>query len=160
MYERAAELADWHQPYLNNLAYEYLQHQDYGKALATYEQALRLDGQFLLTYFDLANYFRVRGQPQQALRYLEKGVALLDDPQVAASEKNQGSWYFRHGTDILHLDTLPRKQCYAYHSLTAMLRLLQRPAEGAQTPCALDSVDAHDVQVWVEAENRYIGNAR
>jgi Flp pilus assembly protein TadD len=35
MYERAATLADWHQPYLNNLAYQYLQHQDYDKARAT-----------------------------------------------------------------------------------------------------------------------------
>jgi tetratricopeptide (TPR) repeat protein len=154
MYERAATQAPWHQPYLNNLAYQYWQHQDYGKALATYEQALRLDGQFLLTYFDLANYFRRRGQPQQALRYLEKGVTLLDDPKIGALEKNQGAWYFRHGADLLHLDTLPRKQCYAYYSLVAMQRLQQRTAEGAQKSCALDSVDARDIQEWVEAEDR------
>ena len=154
MYERAATLADGHQPYLNNLAYQYLQHQDYGKALATYERALRLDGQFLLTYFDLANYFLVRGQPQQALRHLEKGVTLLDDPKVTALEKNQGAWYFRHGTDLLHLDTLPRKQCYAYCSLTAVQRLLHRTAGEAQRPCSLDNVDARDIQEWVEAENR------
>jgi tetratricopeptide (TPR) repeat protein len=160
MYERAATLADWHQPYLNNLAYQYLQHQDYDKARATYERALQLDGQFLLTYFDLANYFRALGQPQQALQYLEKGVALLDDPKVAALEKNQGTWYFHHDADLLHLDTLPRKQCYAYHSLTAMRRLLQRTTEGAQKLCALDSVDARDIQEWVEAENHHIGNAR
>jgi len=158
MYERAATLADGHQPYLNNLAYQYSQHQDYGKALATYERALRLDGQFLLTYFELANYFLVRGQPQQALRYLEKGVTLLDDPKVAALEKNQGAWYFRHGTDLLQLDTLPRKQCYAYHSLTAVQRLLQRTVGEAQRPCSLDSVDAHDIQEWVEAENRSMRN--
>jgi tetratricopeptide (TPR) repeat protein len=160
MYECAATLAYWYQPYLNNLAYQYLQHQDYGKALTTYERALRLDGQFLLTYFDLANYFRLRGQPQQALRHLEKGVTLLNDPKVAALEKNQGPWYFHHGADLLHLDTLPRKQCYAYHSLTAMRRLLQRTAEGAQKRCALDSVDARDIQEWVEAENHHIGSAR
>jgi tetratricopeptide (TPR) repeat protein len=160
MYERAATLALWHQPYLNNLAYQYAQHQDYGKALATYEQALRLDGQFLLTYFDLANYFRVRGQPQQALRHLEKGVALLDDPKVAMLEKNREPWYFRHGADLLHLDTLPRKQCYAYHTLAAVRRLLQYTAEGAQKPCALDSVDARDIQEWVEAEPRHRGSAR
>ena len=160
MYERAATHADGHQPYLNNLAYQYLQHQDYGKALATYERALRLDGQFLLTYFDLANYFRVRNQPQQALRHLEKGVALLDEPKVATLEKNQGAWYFRHGADLLHLDTFPRKQCYAYHSLAAMRRLLQHTAEGAQKPCALDSVDARDIQEWVEAEHRHSGSIR
>jgi hypothetical protein len=74
-------------------------------------------------------------------------------------QKNQGPWYLRHGADLLHLDTLPRKQCYAYHSLAAVRRLLQRTAERAQKPCALDSVDACDIQEWVEAENRHMGNA-
>jgi hypothetical protein len=35
-----------------------------------------------------------------------------------------------------------------------MQRLLQRTPEGAQKLCALDSVDARDIQGWVEAESR------
>lgn len=160
MYQRAVERALWYQPYLNNLAYQYARHQEDGKALATYERTLRLDGQFLLTYFDLANYWRARGQPQQALRYLEKGVALLADPKISALDKNQGAWYCRRGPDLLHLDTLPRKQCHASHSLTALQHLLQHTEKATQQPCTLDSVDARDIHAWVEAENRSLGSVR
>ena len=163
MYECAVAHAAWDPRYLNNLAYAYFRHQDYGEALATYEKALKLDPQFLLTYFELANSFRARGHPEQALRYLEKGAALFDNLKLTKLEKNQTRWYFRLGADKLYLDTLPQKQCYAYRSLAATLDQLRSTAEAKryrEKPCASDGVDERNIQKWVEAESRHIGSAR
>jgi tetratricopeptide (TPR) repeat protein len=158
---RAVELTGWYQPYLINLAYQ-LRNQDYVEALATYERALKLDRNFLLIYFDIAYCLRALGQLEQALRYLQIGVDLIDTPQITRQEKNQMPWYFILDTQELPLDTLPRKQCYAYRSLAAILQALHRPEAQRyeQKPCALDRSEEHFIQEWVEAENRRIGSAR
>jgi len=155
MYEQAVQHADSSLLYWNNLAGQYFRLQNYSKAIATYEQTLKRDGDFLLPYFDMAACFRVLGQFEQARQYQQQGVARLDTPQIAAQEKNQQPWYFNLGEQHITLDTLPRKQCYAYRSLGATLQALHRSAEAAQyerKPCALHSVDMEAIQTWVQLE--------
>jgi tetratricopeptide (TPR) repeat protein len=162
MYEQAVEHAPWHQTYLNNLAYQYFRQKHYDKAIATYRRALALNADFLITYFDMANYYRALGQPQEALRYQQKGVSLIEDPQVTAAEINREAWYFSVGDQHFYLDTPPQKQCYAYRSLAATLRELQRQAEAdryQQKPCQLDGADERAIQEWVEVETQHMGGA-
>ena len=94
MYNRATEYAAWNPAYLNNLAYQYFRLEDYEQAGETYQQALNLDANLLITYFDSANYFRALGQLEQVLVYQRKGVKLIDDPQVATLKQNEQAWYF------------------------------------------------------------------
>jgi tetratricopeptide (TPR) repeat protein len=162
MYEQAVERAPWHQMYLNNLAYQYFRQQHYDQALATYRRALALNADALVTYFDIAHYYRALGQPEEALRYQQQSVSRIDNPQITALEINRETWYVRAGDAHLRLDTLPQKQCYAYRSLAATLRWLQRDTEAdtyQQKPCGLDSVDERAIQEWVEVEMRHIGTA-
>ncbi len=156
-YEQAVALAPEQPLYLNNLAHQYVQRQDFGKAIATYHKVLALDGDMVLPYFDLAHCYRVLGQLEEALSSEQKGVFRLDQPHIAGQEKNQQPWYFRVGNLSLHLDTLPRKQCYASRSLAATLRALHRLDEAERyqrRPCAVDADDERGIQEWVAAAMR------
>jgi tetratricopeptide (TPR) repeat protein len=145
MYKEAVKHADWYPLYANNLAGQYCRKKSFRlDAIKLYQKTLAMDGEFLLPYFDIAACYRALGQLDQAVRYQQKGVALLDTPTIAAQEKNKQAWYLSLGDERLHLDTLPRKQCYASRSLAAMLRALDRPEAAAryeQKPCALDGLD-------------------
>jgi len=163
IYEQAVAHAHKYQTYLNNLAAQHFRQKNYDKAIATYRQALGLNADYLITYFEIANVYRSLGRPEEALRYQQKGVSLLDEAKIAALEINREAWYFSLGDQHFHLDTLPRKRCYAYRSLAATLRALQRRAEAdtyQQKPCGLDSVDEHDIQAWVEIETGHAGGAQ
>jgi tetratricopeptide (TPR) repeat protein len=162
MYEQAVKHAPWHQTYLNNLAYQYFQRGDYDAAFKTYQKALLLHADFLITYFDLAHMYRALGDLERALYYQQRGVSRIDDPHIAAAKINQESWYFRIDAEIIGLDTLPQKRCYAYRSLAATLRALQlRGAEDYQRKsCELDSSDEGVIQNWVDLETRHRGQAQ
>jgi tetratricopeptide (TPR) repeat protein len=132
------------------------QRQAYDKALTAYQRLLELDREFVVAYFDLANCYRTLNELKAALRYQQRGVELLDNLQVATQAKNQAAWYFTLGEQHLSLDTLERKQCYAYRSLAATLQALHQPQEAEryrQRPCGLDS-DEQTIEAWVEAESQ------
>jgi tetratricopeptide (TPR) repeat protein len=163
MYEQAVKHAPWHQTYLNNLAYEYSQQHHYDKAIATYRRALALNADFLITYFDLSHVYRAVGDLERELYYQQKGVSRIDDPQIAASKINQESWYFRVDEELIRLDTLPQKRCYAYRSVAATLRALQRRVDAEdyqRKSCGLDSIDEGVIHAWVDLETRHTGQAQ
>ena len=106
--------------------------------------------------------YRTLGGLASALYYQQKGVSRIDDPHIATSKINQESWYFRIDAEIIRLDTLPKKRCYAYRSIAATLRALQRgDAEDYQRKsCGLDSIDEHVIQAWVDLETRHTDQAQ
>ena len=162
MYEQAVKHAPDHQLYLHNLAYQYFRQKKYVEADKTYRSALNLNEGFLLGYFDLAHMYRTLGDLASALYYQQKGVSRIDDPHIATSKINQESWYFRIDAEIIRLDTLPKKRCYAYRSIAATLRALQRgDAEDYQRKsCGLDSIDERVIQAWVDLETRHTDQAQ
>ena len=126
-------------------------------------KALMLNADFLITYFDLAHVYRALGDLERALHYQQKGVSRIDDPQIATAKINQESWYFRIDAEIIRLDTLPQKRCYAYRSLAATLRALQRQGDAEdyqRKSCGLDSIDEGVIQSWVDLETRHTGQAQ
>jgi Flp pilus assembly protein TadD len=163
MYEQAVKHAPRHQTYVNNLAYQYFQQGNYDAAVKTYNKSLNLNDNFLITYFDLAHVYRALGDLKQALLYLEKGVSRIDNSQIADAKINQEAWYFRIDADTIRFDTLPQKRCYAFRSLAATLRALQRQGDAEnyqRKPCGLDSHDEGVIQVWVDLEIRHAGQAQ
>jgi tetratricopeptide (TPR) repeat protein len=161
MYQEAVKLVPWHQAYLNNLAHQYFQQGNYDAAFKTYHKALLLNADFLITYFELARMYRALGDLERALYYQQRGVSRIDDPRIADAKLNQEAWSFRADTDI-RLDTLPRKRCYAYRSLAATLRALQRWGEAEdyrRKPCGLDSHDERVIQDLVDFQTQHTGQA-
>jgi tetratricopeptide (TPR) repeat protein len=156
MYNQAVQLVPWYQPYLHNLAYQYVRLQDYDRAIAAYHKAQAVDDTFVLTHLELAQVYRQLGQLELARHAQQHAVALLDDRQVTDQTKNQQPWYFSHGAQRLPLDTLPRKQCYARWSLAVTLRLLGRTADAEQyqrKSCGVSAEEEAYIREWVEAES-------
>ncbi len=68
--ERAATLDAWRPAYVLLLASYYVQRQDYTRAETLYQQTLQRHRTLVLTYVDLANSHRARGQFAEARDYL------------------------------------------------------------------------------------------
>jgi tetratricopeptide (TPR) repeat protein len=132
MLEIATKRSKWNQSYLNNLAYLYAKKKQYAQAAETYKRVLQLDEAFLLTYYELANLYRLMGNLQEAAFYQQELVRRLDDPEITSLSKNKMSWYFEIGDQQIYFNDLPEKKYYAYYSLSVTLFLLgkEQEAEG------------------------------
>jgi tetratricopeptide (TPR) repeat protein len=124
MYEKALELSNWNQTYLNNLGYQYLQRKNYKEAINKYELLLKLDYRYLLTYYTLSSAHRLIGNLDHSYWYQKRLITLLDDAKVVSLPCNQGVWFFHTDSRVVYFYDYPMRKCYAYYSaaLTAHLK--------------------------------------
>ena len=123
--EQARMRSEWNQNYLNNLGYQYLQQQDYARAIENYRLLLSLDGRYLLTYYTLANAYRLQGDDYRADWYHTQLLRLLDDAEITALTRNTEAWFFHTRRQTIHFYTESMKQTYAFYS-AALSRYLYR----------------------------------
>ena len=129
MLETATKLSKWNQSYLNNLAYLYTKKKQYSQATETYKRVFQLDEAFLLTYYEIANLYRLMGNLEEALLYQQALVRGLNDPEITALPKNEMSWYIEMGDEDIYFHDLPEKMYYAYYGLSVTLFLLGKEQE-------------------------------
>jgi len=125
MYEKALSLSIWHQSYLNNLGYQYLQRKDYRSAIEKYDLLLKLDHRYLLTYYTLSNAYRLTGNFQLASSYQDLLIELLDDDKITALQRNGGEWFFHTDFRLIHFYDYPMKKCYAYYNAALTAHMLR-----------------------------------
>jgi len=64
-----------------------------GKAQKAYEEALRLQPQFVPAYINYSNFFKNQGKEKESKEVLERGLKVL--PQMAMLHHTLGLWYVR-----------------------------------------------------------------
>ncbi|MBN2427168.1 MAG: hypothetical protein JXK94_02405 [Deltaproteobacteria bacterium] len=125
MYEKALSLSEWNQHYLNNVAYKYLQKKQYKQAIEKYYLLLSLDQRYLLAYYTIANAYRLSNDFYSAQWYQKRLLALMDDEEITALDRNKGVWFFHVESDnLVQFFDFPKKRCYAYYNIALTSFLL------------------------------------
>ncbi|MHC4146183.1 MAG: tetratricopeptide repeat protein [Planctomycetota bacterium] len=144
MLETATKLSKWNQNYLNNLAYFYAKNKQYPQAIETYKRVLQLDEPFLLTYYEIANVYRLMSNFEEAHLYQQALVNGLNDPEITALPKNKVAWYFEVGDEDIYFYDLLEKKYYAYYSFSVTLFMLGKEQEAERFMKMADDLEIDD----------------
>jgi tetratricopeptide (TPR) repeat protein len=151
MAEKAYDLARWDSSLQHGYANALYAVGRYKDALAEYEDLTFWDWQYMWAYHDLAQLYRLTGDPESAQWAYEQFIDMLEDKEVTSLEKNQGAFTFTTGPDSypVYLYENPEFRYYAYYSVALTSYLSGRAGEAATY------VDkARDIQIdpYVESE--------
>ncbi len=126
-YEKAVQLSPWNQPYLSNLAYQYLAKGDAERTIQTDRRLLHLNNQYLLAYYSSSIAYRWLDELEMSSVRLDQLLNLLADPDIHGSECNRALWFFHtdSGPVFFGLHEASKRAYYATlgAALTAHLRI-------------------------------------
>jgi tetratricopeptide (TPR) repeat protein len=126
MSKRAHDIAPRNPTYKHNYANALYASGSYDQAIRQYKGVILLDGQYMWSYHDLAQLYRLIGNLDYSRWYYEQFVNMLEDEEVTSLEKNQGGAGFTTGPDSypVYLAETPEQQYYAYYSIALTSYLL------------------------------------
>jgi tetratricopeptide (TPR) repeat protein len=123
--KKANALAPWDPTYQYSYANALYVTGRYEDAIREYSDNTRLDPQFILSYHDLAQLYRLRGDLELSHWYYEQAIVMLEDKEIASLAKNQATFVFYTGPDSypVYLTEESDKRSYVYYGigLTAYL---------------------------------------
>jgi tetratricopeptide (TPR) repeat protein len=79
----------------NNRAIAYFGKQDYARAVADYDQAVRLNPDYAFAYYNRGNAYQAKGDNDRAILDYDKALAL--QPTMSAAARTQGGSRCRRG---------------------------------------------------------------
>jgi tetratricopeptide (TPR) repeat protein len=116
-YEKASNISKWNQGYLNNIAYQHYQRNDFEKAIEKYKSLLKLNDRFLLSYYTLSNSYRIKGNLDSANYFSLVLRSLLDSSSITSLKINNNEWFFHtDNSETISFFDMNQKKCYAYYS--------------------------------------------
>jgi len=132
MYEKALSLSKWNQLFLDNLGHIYYLKKEYNKSIEKYELILRLNENYLQTYYTISNSYRLTGNMEQARIDQEKLIKYLDNENVTRLKRNNEPWFFSFGNEKVYFFDYPTKKFYAYYNIALTYYLLGNEFEAMQ----------------------------
>lgn len=170
MAEKAYDMARWHSNYQSNVGFMLYENKRYSDSIATYEDLLKWDGEYVATYFELPIVYRVQGDLEAAHWYQTYLIEeLLEDQELAELEKNKGALFYptQSGRPV-YLPKDREKKYYAYYSAALTSYLLGDEEEAEKHANSARDIDMptssklelkrlmeHDIQTLQEAQDSY-----
>lgn len=132
--------------YRNNLAYFYVKHRDYERAIETYGK----NSNYPLSALELAKIYWIRDELPEAENYQRQALQLLNDAQ---NNSDQEPWYLEvDNKELIELIQLSEKKDYAHFCLSVSLYLQGKDKIAKQELSNLKSIKQAEIKTIIEAD--------
>ncbi len=153
-YTKAYNLSQWNPFYANSIAYQCLQRKQYKEAVKKYELILRIQGDFIIPYYNISNCYRILGNFEIAHSYLLCLLDLLENNKITSLNYNRGAWFYNVYSENILINNFEEKKCWAYYGMALTNYLLD---DNVNTNKYIEQVKLLQIQEveWIKIIVRY-----